>query len=334
MDNAKPFKYATEAGLNFLLDHRAIMCQQDEFESFEKSPEHFKYLKDCNIYFICRRNRIGILPNSIKANGETIFLTFQFWEGDNKYDFPICIDNNSGSTKLTTISKYPHSHFEIRDEQGNNYFSSKASYVADDKRACIFPNANFLDFEILYIGQAMDESDKPTFNRLIKHETLQKIYLENTPDKEIFIFLFPLFINGDIEIRGTVKSQKEYENEDAKRLERFISTGLKIPKKQQVSIAEAAFIKYFQPKYNSHHVGTFPTNRNSSYDELYKMDFNTISLQLNTSKTPIEMYFYTETVKPCGLHSHSFFLPTEADRRKIFDYSIGFDDETKTKNKT
>ncbi len=326
MKTYKPYKYATEAGLNFLLD-RCIMCQQDEFKAFEKSPEHFQFLKDCNLYFICQRNRVGLQPNSIRADKDTIFLSFEFWNGDNKYDFPICFNNSYDSTKFTTISKSPHSYFTILDEFENEIYSAKASYVADDKRVNIFPNPTFLDFEILYIGKAMDKSDKPTLNRLIKHKTLQKIYSETTPDKEIFLFLFPLFVGGDIEIRGSIKTQKEYEEDDNKRLENFLNKGFNVPNEQEVLIAEAALIKYFQPKYNSQHVKTFPTKKNPSYDHLYKMDFNAVKITLDTTNNPIDIYFYSETVKTSQLHSHSFFLPTDTDRRKLFDYSFGFEEE-------
>lgn len=320
----KPNKYSTEAGLNFVLD-KFIMCQCDQFKAFEKSPEHFKYLESCNIYFICRRNRIGIVPELSKPNDKSIHLTFQFWEKDKKFNFPIGFTNNFDSTQLTTVSEYPYDFFKVVNEKGENVYEAKSSFVADDHRRGILPNPDFLDFEILYIGKAMDKSAKPTFNRLFKHETLLKIYSENPPDKEIFLFLFPLFADGTIEIKGTEKNQKEFEKDDEKRLERFLNSGLKITAKQQVAVAEAALIKYFQPLYNTHHKKTFPTKRNTSYDEIYKLDFNTVSIKVTTSKIDLDFYFYSEQVKTGKTHSESYFLPTEADRRKLLDFSEDFD---------
>lgn len=317
------FKYATEAGLKFRLD-RFVMCQQDEFKDIEASPYHFQFLASCNIYFICRRNRIGIIPNSLVATNEAINLNFQFWEGDSKFDFPISFKNTFRSTKLSIDSRAPHSVFKILNDNGEIAFESKASYVADDYRVGIYPNANFLDFEILYIGKAMDKSAKPTFNRLIKHESLQKIYSENSPDKEIFLLLFPLFVSGDIEITGAAHAQQEYEAENKKRSEKFLSTGLEMTHDQQVSIAEAALIKYFEPEYNEHHKRTFPTKKNSSYDQLYKMDFNIVTIEVDTTAISLNTHFYTPKAKTSQIHSYSYFLPTEADRRKLFEYCDRF----------
>lgn len=324
MEN-KAFKYANEAGLTFHLE-KFVMCQRDEFAKYESSPYHFQFLADCNLYFICQRPRITLLPNSLQATEKSIQLTFQFWEGDNKHDFPIVFDNKTGSINLKTVSKYPHSFFKILDENENEVYSAKTTYVADDKRKNIFPNPDFLDFEILYIGKALDNSSKPTFNRLVKHETLSEICSEILPDKEIFLFLYPLFdVSGDIEIRGTIETQKEYEEEDEKRLKKFLTTGLNFSYEQQIAVAEAALIKYFQPKYNDHHKKTFPTKRNPSYNELYKMDFNSVTIEVDTTKIETMPHFFTEEVKSSQIHSQSFFLPTESDRRKLFDDFTDFD---------
>lgn len=315
----KSYKYATEAGLTFRLD-RFIMCQREEFPKYEASPYHFQFLESCNLYIICRRPRITVLPNSLNVTEQIIQLTFQYWEGNQKYDFPIVFANETGSTNLRIVSEYPHSSFTILDESNNEVYSAKASYVADDMRPGIFPNPAFLDLEILYIGKALDHSKKPTFNRLIRHETFSEILSENPPDKEVFLLLCPLFINGDIEIRGTINTQKEFEKEDKRRLKRFMKTRLAITHEQQVAVAEAALIKYFQPPYNEHHKNTFPTKRNPSYDELYKMDFNTVTIEVDTTEIETMPYFFTGKVTSSQSHSHSFFLPTEADRRKLFDY--------------
>jgi hypothetical protein len=247
-------------------------------------------------------------------------MSFEFWEGVNRYPFPIGFRNNYQTTKLSITSDSPYSYFKIQNDEGLTLYEAKSTYFVDDHKSGIFPRPQFLDFEILYIGQAMDDSEKPTFNRLYKHETLQEIYSKSSPDKEIFLFLFPLLsIDGVIETKNSVEVQPAFEKEDEERFRKFMDSKLILSRKQQVAVAEAALIRYFEPEYNKHHKDSFPTKRNSSYDELYKMDINTISIQVDT--TPDEIYLFTKKAKSTTLHSESFFLPTEDDRRKLFDFS-------------
>ena len=118
-------------------------------------------------------------------------------------------------------------------------------------------------------------------------------------------------------MKNSVPSQNKHIQKDNERLETFIKSKLQLPYDKHINIAEAAFIKYFQPKYNQHHKKTFPKKRNTSYEELYKMDFNTVGIRLDG--TEMDYHFFSDTIRSSPSHNYSFFLPTEKDRRKLFE---------------
>ena len=315
-DKNKKQKFATEAGLFYRLD-KAAFLQRDEFHLWESSADHMEAIKHCNLYFICHRTRIGVNPNSMDVTADTITIYFEFWDGLERYPFPIAFRNKYG-TDIYLESESPFNYFKIKNKSGETLYEAKATHFVDDYKHTLVPHPKFMDLKVLYIGQALDKSDKPTFNRLVKHEALEKIYSVTPPDKEVFLFLFPLFnVDNYIEMKNSSPSQEAQVARDNERLEVFIKSKLQLPFDRHINIAEAAFIKYFKPKYNKHHTTTFPTKRNDSYKELYEMDFNTVGIKLD--ETEMDYHFFSDTVSSSALHNHSFFLPTKKDRRKLFE---------------
>lgn len=196
----------------------------------------------------------------------------------------------------------------------------KSSAVLDDVRAGLVPNPDFLDLEILYIGQTKRTSMSPVIDRLISHSTLQKIYSEKRPDKDIYLLLANFVNDGTVELSGSVRTQKKYEKEDINRLKGFIQNKLQLTDEQRILISEAALIRYFDPHYNENHKKTFPKKQNKSYQECYNLDLNQVSVEINT-----DFYFYSKKIKTNNRHKKKFSLTDDVERRKIFDYTIGFD---------
>lgn len=309
-------RYASEAGLFYLLNESAFL-QRDEFDLWESSKKYMDIINKCNLYFICHRTRIGVKPDSMEVTLDSIKIYFEYWEGVERYSFPIEFPNTFGldiCMELNTTCNF----FKIKNKIGKTLYEAKATYFVDDFKHNLMPRPKFMDLKVLYIGQALDKSDKPILNRLIKHETLLKIYSETPIDKEVFLILYPLYnVDGYIEIKNSVLSQSKHILKDNERLEAFIESKLQLTFKQHINIAEAAFIKYFQPAYNKQHKKTFPKQHKTSYEELYKMDYNTIGITLDQRK--MDYYFYSDTILSSPLHNYSFFLPTEKDRRKLFE---------------
>ncbi len=88
---------------------------------------------------------------------------------------------------------------------------------------------------------------------------------------------------------------------------------------QRIKLTEAALINYFRPRYNIEYKENFPNIKHSSYDECYKLDINAVSIEINT-----ELHFFSKRIRTKNTHFKRYFLSTDEERRKVFDFSAGF----------
>lgn len=309
------YKYAAEAGINMYL-HLYQLCQQDEFDGLQNY--FLEDLKHYNIYFVCQRNRVEIIPNSIKVTEKLIKFDFNICENDKKELISSAMNNVFGTTDIFIKSDYPYNFFELIDKKGEVLFSAKSAYVLDARKMAMNIRHEFLDFEVLYIGRTTRLSKKPTIDRLVQHSKLQKIYADTnrtSPNKEIYIVLGNFIQDGTIEVRGTIETDPNYDKEDIKRVKKFMKTRLELKPSQKTIITEAALIRYFQPKYNIEFKDSFPTKKHTSYKPYYDLDLNSVSIEMNT-----ELHYFTKNVSTSDNHFKRFFLPTDSDRRKFLDF--------------
>ena len=296
MDEYEPFKYATEAGVNFYLGPYQL-CQQEDFKYLENDP----LLPIYNIYFICQRNRIAVQPGSLKASDELVEFKFNVYEEDLKSEVPAAYPNPFKTKNVKMETEYPYNYIALVNDQDEAALL-KASAILDAARDSIVPDASFLNLEVLYVGQTQRESKAPIIERLIS-------------------LLLAYFIpSGALEVRGTVRTKEEYEKDDIKRFKRFLKNRVELTKEQAITVAEAALIRYFDPEYNKVYKKTFPSKNSKSYDELYKMDLNAVSIEIVANLT-----FYSKAVPSHSRHFQRYYLNTDSERRKLFDYSVGFD---------
>lgn len=314
INNYEPFKYATEAGVNFHLGPYQL-CQQEDFEYLKNDP----LLSIYNIYFICQRNRIAVQPGSFKVSNELIEFKFDVYEEDMKLEVPATYPNPFKTENLKLETEYPYNYIVLVNDQDEAALL-KASAILDEGRDTIVPDASFLDLEVLYIGQTQRESKAPIIERLISHKTLQAILSKRRPDKDIYLLLGYFIPSGALEVRGTVRTKEEYEQDDIERFKRFLQNKVELTKEQAVTVAEAALIRYFDPAYNKVYKKTFPSKNSKSYDELYKMDLNAVSIEIAAN-----LRFYSKTAPSQLRHFQRYYLTSDSERRKLFDYSVGFD---------
>lgn len=322
--NYEPFKYATEAGINMFLGPYWL-CSEEDFPFMKDDP----YISYYNLYFICQRSRIAVKPDSLKVSNRNLNFHFDVHEEDSCFQVPAAYPNPFKSKDIQLKSKYPHRYFFLEDKKNKDLLYISSSRILDDARieGAILPDPKFLDFEVLYVGQTQRKSKTPAIDRLISHKTLQKIHTKKRPDKDIYIVLCCFDATGTVEVRGTVRTQEKYEKEDQKRLKSFMKSQLKLTPKQHITLTEAALIKYFEPEYNKIHK-TFPKSKKKSYEFIYNMDLNAVSVEINT-----DLFFYTDKVKTSQKHFQRFYLSNDKERRKFLDFSVGFDTITKSKVK-
>ncbi|NWJ53052.1 MAG: hypothetical protein HXX14_19540 [Bacteroidetes bacterium] len=311
-------KYVSEFGLNMHLTHTLVL-QQDELKMVGKY-NYFNADNPCHIYLICRRPRILIDPDHFFVNKEKIVFAFKVQRQSSFENLKIEFPNEFMTTNFKLNSCYPFNFFELlKDDE--IFLQGKTAFLFQ-KYSQKF--TEYLDFEVLYIGQSYGvEGARTAPERLQSHSTLQGIYSEailKNPDCEIWMILTSFEQILITSMDGTKKVNDEEKEMNSDHLHKvtkaFLNDGLK--EQQVINFTEAALIRYFQPPYNIEYKDTFPNPAHTSYSECYDLDINSICIELNTEN--INCRLFTETIKTNWNHMHDFFLHSHEDRKSMFDF--------------
>jgi hypothetical protein len=55
-----------------------------------------------------------------------------------------------------------------------------------------------------------------------------------------------------------------------------------VSEEQEINLIEAILIKYFQPRFNQVFKRKFPSPAHKTYSQCYDLDFNTVSVEIDT----------------------------------------------------
>jgi len=311
------YKFGTESFLSMYLSQYQFVLGAD-LDYYAQGNELFNDENPCNIYFILRRPKVTIEPNSFYSKGKEAFFDFIIHDREKKGVLNIKIELNKANSKLNLVTEYPYNSFVIRDKEKTLLFARPSSLI-DQVQVENNVSTEMLDYEILYIGQAYGKNGERTaLDRLASHETVQKIYthaLTNNPESDIWIMLTSfsqlsvLFSGGSNETLQTVESK----DRDSKITNNFFDNdGLLFSEKQKINFTEAALIKMFEPKYNKEFKNSFPNSKHSSYSECYSLDLRAITIELDTSD--MLRNIYTEKTGRKTHHSKMYEFKNDQDR--------------------
>jgi hypothetical protein len=320
-----PKALPTEFAINMVLD-KVIILQQSELP-IVNSYNYFNEDSPCHIYFICRRPRITIKPDAFVVTKENITLTFKVQKQDKFEEYTYTVTNEFDTTNVSIETEYPYSTFSFVCEGEKVLHCKAAVFLQAIPR--YYTKADFLDLEILYIGQSYGVDGARTApDRLKSHSTLQGIYAEaiqRNPDCEIWLALTSFEQINIMMMDGRTKFSDQELEEDKKR---FIEVYNKlsyegINEQQRINFTEAALIKYFQPLYNIEYKNSFPNPAHKTYAECYELNINSVAIELDTEES-INCYFYSEKAKDKYVHIEKFFLHSPEERRNMFDIQATF----------
>lgn len=304
-------KYAIENSIAMQAGFRHL-AQQVDFDDpiVKKTIKSFP----CHIYMICSRPKITLKQNSVVISEESYSLTFVIHYIDHTDEETYTFENKLGI----------HSYELNKSGNRIKFSNSKGKIVSEGKTALIYPFCitqykDVLDLKVLYIGQAFGKKgERLAADRLISHDTLQQIYakaMDENPNEDIWIIMWQ-FKPYIISMMGAITSGSQIDFDNSMRnYNRIIGTDISLD--QQITITEAALIKYFSPIYNTEYKTTFPSASHSSYDECYKLDFNNACFELDTIS--IATRLYSDEIEPNDYHVKSFFLHNEEERRNMFN---------------
>lgn len=309
----------SEFAINMMLDKAAVL-QQGDLELL-KSLDYFNENSPCHIYFICKRPRVTIDKSRTFVTEEYIELFFKIQREDSFDELSIRLENIFDTINVAIQAKYPNSRFELI-ANGEVIFAASAAVFLQQYYQEL-EGRNFLDLDVLYIGQSFGvEGARTAPDRLKSHSTLQNIYSEassKNPDCEIWLVLASFKQINLMLFDGRTNFTKEEREADKIRFENVynVLNWEGINEQQKINFTEAALIRYFEPPYNKVYKDSFPNPAHVTYTECYDLDVNAVCIELQTLDIA-NFCLYSDKIKSAPWHMERFPLHSPEERKSMF----------------
>ena len=309
------YKFGSEGFLSMYMDSYQFILGAD-LEQYSKERE-----TDHNIYFILKRPKVSVNPDSFISDGKKAKFSFRVHQQNDFSEINLGIELKDANSELQFITEYPYDMFGIADQEKPLFLARPGSLIDSD---LVLNNidTDILDYEVLYVGQAYGKKgNREATERLSSHQTLQKIYthsLTQNPDCDIWI-LFAEFTQVSMLMslgQDLFEESSENKNHEEKLIENFFdNNGLKFTERQKINFTEGALIKYFEPKYNIELKNSFPSEKHKSYSECYELDIRALNIELDTSEMTRKLF--SEKAPRKSYHSKMFEFKNVDDRISI-----------------
>ncbi|WP_148295910.1 hypothetical protein [Gluconobacter oxydans] len=315
-------KYISEFAVNLCSARwQLILPHQLNAGSKITDPVSLEISENCHIYLICKRPSSVFDPNNFSFDGKVVRGNIVYKIGGVEtylpFELPFCLPAGAVSLEL---APYPCREFECKNAKGEvlTYFPAMALSING-----VISNASLQKLEVLYVGQAYAEGKRTAIDRLKSHSTLQRVLSDthySFPDDEILILTFEYSPYRVISwVDGTEKKAISGEK-DITRFESIMDNPLS--KAQQISLAEAGLIRYFQPHYNVVYKDSFPSSDQALLDSCYHLDFSALIVEIDTED--LDIYLCSLNILPNQHHIAQFNLVDTSVRRGFFTF-IGKD---------
>lgn len=295
-----------------------LLHQQDSFED----KEHQKDLKQypLHIYMICKSPIIYLDNKKTKITKEKIELTFYTNIEKERKNIKVSTINNPISEIGKIECPYPHTRIFCTQPDGSYHSEIKTNLLLRILSMQDKVYYKELDFEVLYVGQAFGEDGKRiTVDRLKTHEKAQKIYFDTQqkfPDFEIWFLSMTIIPELMTMFRAKANMTDEDIDQDWVKQEEINTKP--ISTNQLITITEASLINYFNTyEYNKEYLN-YPSKEHKSYDQCYKLDFNSTSFELSTES--LNTRLWSKSVDPEFIHHKNFFLHNNSERKDMFKW--------------
>lgn len=259
-------------------------------------------IETCHIYLIGYTPRIELVEadgNNGKLNLKFIVLGQEYIVS---YDIPEGIS-------------YKHDdglHY-LENSKGQRYWPDET-----DMQARLSTESQVVNFEVKYIGQAFGkDGSRNAVDRLLKHETLQKIALKGVPDGYRLTLLM-LAIEPNSQLFTSMNPFAEKNDESGNRiksgLDKLFNTNEQ--EQEQVALYEAALIRYFRPEYNIEFKNSFPSTNLKILQDCYEKDFSAVIAEICIDELPFRLF--SQEVEPALYHMVKHDLHKDENRKMFF----------------
>ncbi|MHA3841892.1 hypothetical protein ACX0GZ_11800 [Sphingomonas aestuarii] len=205
--------------------------------------------------------------------------------------------------------------FWVEDDRGNRTFPGV--------EASIFRlnSENPILFDVQYIGQAYGEDgSRNALDRLTKHETLQRIALTAPPENQRLEVVL-IEVQPNTRMMTIFNPWAAERDKDGSRMDAALDSLFNTTEAQQVSLYEAALIRYFQPKYNKTFKNSFPSTNLKILQQCYDKDMAGVIAEFCFDELPF--YLRSDSVKERHYHIAAFNIHGREERDVFFGIKSG-----------
>lgn len=310
-----PSKFLTEVALLQATDGVALLKPADLYRAADMIAEQLQQLDSYHIYFVCQRPRVRILNARRNETADfTLTLTVATRQGEIEKTVCFAVPPTASVVDLIPEQNGATYRFSLRDGR------ETGEYPMETLQELIQEGITELsDLEVVYIGQALGtQGDRSAFDRLLAHSTLQRVLAEQAQvawwmESVLVLFSYPenprLISKTDGRQAPLITGEADWAHFSSIR-EPPLSQA------QLITIAEASLIRHFQPPYNKHYVGEYPTSNLKHLEDAYRLDYNALVTEIDTED--VRVTIRSATIPAADHHIARFDLHNPQDRRSFF----------------
>jgi hypothetical protein len=254
----------------------------------------------CHIYLIGYTPVIDFTGAS--QSGSSLTLNFKIAEKEHEIVFQV---PEEYTLKIDDGLHYLEDSEGQRSWFNENYIQSMLS---DQSKA--------VTFEVKYVGQAYGkDGSRNAIDRLLKHETLQKISVKGVPSG-YRLSLLMLAIQPNNQLLTVMNPFAQNKDEGNKRIRSGLDKLFNTDEQERITLYEASLIKYFSPEFNKEFKNSFPSTNLKVLQDCYEKDFGAVIAEICIDELPFQLF--SKEVKPAFKHIAKHDLHKEADRKMFF----------------
>ena len=206
--------------------------------------------------------------------------------------------------------KSDQEHFSLEDAAGARYWARP-----EDLQLRLSQETKLVLFDVKYVGQAYgQDGSRHALDRLLKHETLQRISLMGAP-AEHKLGILMLSVQPANRVMTFINPFAK-EQDDGTRVKSGIDKLFNTTEAERISLFEASLIRYFNPQYNKEFKNSFPSTNLKILQDCYDKDFSAIVAEICLDALPFQLM--SSVVQPKNYHIAKHDLHKDADRRAFF----------------
>lgn len=259
-------------------------------------------IDSCHIYLIGYTPRISF----IGANDDGGKLNLKFIVTGDEYTVSYHLPDG------LSLKNEDGLHY-LEDGNGQRYWPNE-----NDMQVRLSAESKAVNFEVKYIGQAFGkDGSRNAIDRLLKHETLQKIALKGTPDGYRLTLLM-LAIEPSNKLVTIMNPFASNKDEGGQRIKAGLDKLFNTDEQEQVALYEASLIRYFRPEFNIEFKNSFPSTNLKILQDCYDKDFSAVVAEICIDELPFRLF--SQEVQPAWYHIAKHDLHKDEDRRIFFGF--------------